>query len=471
MTVQLDLKAVSQDGRLPIAAEFLMALFFATTSGAGATDLDSTVRQEMKATHIPGAQAAVISRGKLVYSKAFGMSNVEARTAMRSDTEMLIASDTKMFTAFALELLSERGAIGLDAPISKYDAQLPTKLGRITLRQLLSHTAGIKDGAEDFGLHDDAALGDAIHTWTDDYVFTEPGDIFSYSNLGFDLAGHILERAYGKPFATALAELIFGPAKMAHTTARLTIAVTFPFSVGYSGVPIANTAVRPFPDNAAERPSGGVFSNIRDLARFLLIVMNDGRIDGMAIFPAHAVQRFITPPIAVRPAMRTSSQPSQYADGMNFVFQGGHQFLQHSGSIAGFGSLIRFEPDSKFAVVVLTNATSGLLLKTFYEATHSELHVAEFKPRIGKPSAISTTEMAGYVGRYVNDPKYLALDIRGHDGNLFLRQVGHSEETAILRTGPDSFVSDNEPFTIVRDQKGHIKYLVIEGHALRKTLP
>lgn len=449
-----------------------LALCFLTAAGPATPPLEAgpAIVKELAAAGIPGAQACVVRSGQIVFQQGFGFSDVEAKTPMTPHTLMLIASDSKMFTGFAYQLMAAEGKVDLGAPISRYDSALPPVLGRVTLYQLLSHTGGIRDHADDFGLHDDGALARTIGETSASFLFTEPGEIFSYSNLGFDLAGYLLERITKKAFPDALEMLVFAPAGMTETTARLTTAMTFPLARGYrKGISGALEIVRPFPDNAAQRPSGGVFSTASDLCRFARIVMDRGRLDGRQVFPAAAVSAFLTPQALSEPF--GGEHASRYGSGLNFVDRGGTQVLQHAGSIAGFGALVRFEPASKFAVVILANKTSGLLMDTFRTVTQSVLGpvAAAAAGPSPAPVAMSAAERNSYTGRYVNDPMYLAIDVTVRGDSLFLQQVGSAEPpTVVTKVRPGEFVSDGEPFAIVPDRTGKPKYLFIVSHALRK---
>jgi len=227
------------------------------------------------------------------------------------------------------------------------------------------------------------------------------------------------------------------------------------------------TAVRPFPDNAAEKPSGGVFTNTTDLMRFLEIVMNNGTWQGFRVFPSSAVAAFLRP--TAEPSLNRD-RTTQYANGLNYVYMGPEQMLQHSGSIAGFGSLIRFDPKAGFAIVILANKTDGLLLDTFDRVTNLLIPATAVPPRAKKTGLpVGDTEAHELVGRYVNDIKYLAIDLLITNGKLVLRQVGSADVSVVLKTGGDSYSGDGEPFSIVRDSTNRTKYLSIVGHALRRS--
>jgi hypothetical protein len=108
-------------------------------------DLEQLAQEELKATGTPGAAVAVILGDRLVLAKGFGVASVESREPVTPDTLFRIASTTKMLTAAALASLEEQGKVRFDAPISRYANGLDANVGRLTLHQLLSHTAGLRD--------------------------------------------------------------------------------------------------------------------------------------------------------------------------------------------------------------------------------------------------------------------------------------------------------------------------------------
>lgn len=138
---------------------------------------------------------AIVKGDRIIYSKCFGLANVETGSAVTPDMLFQIGSMTKMFTAALALSLAEEGKVKLDAPIGDYVKGLAPKLSEITLHQLLTHTSGLKDEPAEYGPHDESALADYSRTWKDEYRMLEPGKIFSYSNMGFSLAGLVAETA------------------------------------------------------------------------------------------------------------------------------------------------------------------------------------------------------------------------------------------------------------------------------------
>ena len=133
-----------------------------------------------------------------------------------------------------------------------------------------------------FGRHDDAALKDGVRAWTPDYLFAPPGRVYSYSNPGYWLAGYVVEQVSGKAYADQLNEALFKPLGMQSTTLRPTVAVTWPLSQGHEGQP--PKVIRPFADNAGNWPAGSIFSSVNDQSRWVIALLNGGKLEGQGPF-------------------------------------------------------------------------------------------------------------------------------------------------------------------------------------------
>src|SRR5215213_6238258 len=191
----------------------------------GFTELEKVVEAELKETGTSGAAVAVISDGRVVFAKGFGVASVESGGAITPDTLFRLGSTTKMFTGAALVTLSDKNRIKLDEAIGKYAKGLPPKLAQVTAHQLLSNNAGVGDFAAPPPSHDDAALAAMVRSWKDDVMFGEPGKVYSYSSPGFWLAGYVLEETGGKPYSDMMDELLFQPLGMRRTTLRPLVAM------------------------------------------------------------------------------------------------------------------------------------------------------------------------------------------------------------------------------------------------------
>jgi CubicO group peptidase (beta-lactamase class C family) len=166
-------------------------------SQTAVSSVEAVALEELRDRQTPGAAIAIVQDGRMIYSRGFGLANVETGEEVRPEMLFRLGSTTKMFTAAAVVLLADQGKLNLHEPIGKHIAGLSPKLAALTAHQLLSHTSGILDEAPMFGSHDDDALKREVASWTDARFFTEPGQIYSYSNPGYWLAGLLAEQVGG----------------------------------------------------------------------------------------------------------------------------------------------------------------------------------------------------------------------------------------------------------------------------------
>jgi CubicO group peptidase (beta-lactamase class C family) len=281
-----------------MCTRWLIAAAIAVPLAAQTADyapLEKSAVEELARLKIPGASIAIVRGDRVVYSKGFGLADIETGAAVRPEMLFRLGSTTKMFTAAALVGLSVEGKIDLNAPIGKCLDFLPPGLSRITANQLLSHTAGIHDEAPMYGSHDDAALGNGIRAWTDAWLFTAPGKIISYSNPGYWLAGYLVETLSEMPYADAMEARLFKPLDMTRTTLRPTTAMTWPLSQGHDLGTGKPKVARPAADNASGWPAGSMFSNTQDLSRFVIAFMNGGKLDGRQVLDPKVIELMSSP--------------------------------------------------------------------------------------------------------------------------------------------------------------------------------
>jgi CubicO group peptidase (beta-lactamase class C family) len=175
------------------------------------------------------AALAIVSGDTVVFTKGFGVADIETDAPVERDMLFQIGSTTKMFVAVAVLKLSHQGRLALDAPIGSYLQGLSPRLSQVTAHQLLTHTAGLIDKSEGLGSDDETLLASGVHSVVNnDSFFTEPGEAFSYSSLGYDLLALLIQQVAGKPFADAMQQEVFAPLGMNSTTFRLTTAATLP---------------------------------------------------------------------------------------------------------------------------------------------------------------------------------------------------------------------------------------------------
>lgn len=211
----------------PLFLSFLLGFSFnlipakAQSQTKLAAEFDRIISSEFKAQE-PGGVVLVAEKGKIIYKKAFGMANLELDVPMKEEMVFNIASITKQFTAVAVLQLMEQGKLSLQDEITKYLPDYPTNGQKITVENLLTHTAGIpaSDAAAITRLQGERrllTLPEIINTFKNRPLDFAPGTKMTYSNNGFMLLGAIIEKVSGISYPKYLENNIFKPAGMTAT--------------------------------------------------------------------------------------------------------------------------------------------------------------------------------------------------------------------------------------------------------------
>jgi CubicO group peptidase (beta-lactamase class C family) len=431
-------------------------------------ELERVVLAELEETKTPGAIVAIVQGETIVYQKGFGVSNMETAQPVAPEMLFRIGSMTKMYTAAALVSLAEEGKIDLNAPIGKYLEGLPPRLASVTAHQLMSHTAGLADGANLFGKHDESALAEEVRGYKDSMFFTDPGAVFSYANPGFVIAGYLVERLSGESYSKAVQKRVLDPLKMARSTFQPTVAMTYPFSVGHVGeAGKAARVLRPMEDNSQIWPTGFLFSNGQDLARFAIAFMNGGQIDGKPALSAKLIERLLTPNAPVQSQVDGAS----YGYGLMMRDYRGVRLAEHGGTTAGFASDFAMAPAQRVAVIVLANR-SAHLMKTVEKALEAMLPLAP-KPQEQETMKFTEREIEEYVGRYAqNSNSRSPFELARAGDGLALKQG--QAQFPLTKIGNDLFTAKLPGFSsplrmkIVRGTDGRIAYLHNRLRALKR---
>jgi CubicO group peptidase (beta-lactamase class C family) len=181
--------------------------------------IDAYIQTEMKKQKIPGLSLAIIQNNHLVYGQGYGYSNIEHKVPVKPETIFQSGSMGKQFTAMAIMILVEREEIDLDTPITEYIDDLPREWKHITVRHLLTHTAGMGDYPDDFDYHQDITEDDMFELIKTIPLDFKPGKQYSYSNLGYITLGVLIRNVTGEFYGDFLHNNIFKPAAI--KTARV----------------------------------------------------------------------------------------------------------------------------------------------------------------------------------------------------------------------------------------------------------
>src|SRR5208337_2247158 len=164
----------------------------AQSAPAPSVDVAEYIHREMQRQHIPGLALLVSRGGKIVRAEGFGMANVELQVPVKPETVFQSGSVGKQFTATAIMMLVEEGKVGLDDPLTKYFADAPAAWKDVTVRELLSHTAGFGDYPKDFDFRKDWTEDEELKLIQSIPLAYPPGTKWNYSNLGYVTLGILI---------------------------------------------------------------------------------------------------------------------------------------------------------------------------------------------------------------------------------------------------------------------------------------
>jgi CubicO group peptidase (beta-lactamase class C family) len=403
--------------------------------GQDFAELEQVVQAELKEKNAVGAGVAIVKGDRVVFSKGFGAANIETNAPIGGDTLFQIGSITKTFTAAMILSMAQEGKLNLDAPIGDYAKNLSPKLSRVTLNQLLSHTAGIIDEPDEFGAGDESLMASYIRSWKDDYCLFGAGEVFSYSNSGFALAGFTAQEASGKLYADLVSERIFQKLGMRSTTFRPTVAMTYPLAVGHLTKPGEKPiVVRPLPQDARLYPAGTFYTNLNDMARFAIAFLNGGQIEGKQILAPSVIEKMSAP----RAKMLSAGDDTSYGYGLFMNTRRGARVVWHNGSMTGYVATMLLVPERKFAVIILGNTNNVTLDKSEEKALELNVKLEPLKdaPKAKPALPLTEAEMQKLVGVYAQ-PNRFKIEVFVRDGKLFIKEF--NQEMPLTKIGENRF--------------------------------
>ena len=330
--------------------------------------IDSVVLAEMQRQKIPGVSVAVVRDGKIVKAEGYGLANVELGVPTRADTIFQSGSVGKQFTAVAVMLAVQDGAIGLDDPITRYFPEGPETWRGITVRHLLTHTSGIPDYLiPGFDLQRDYTYEELVEVASGLELEFPPGTRWNYSNTGYLLLGILVERATGAFYGDVLSERVFAPLGM-HTARVISESAIVPNrAAGYRLVDgeLKNQEwVAPQLNRGAD---GCLYLTVLDF-----IAWDTGLRDGAVLSPESWAEVYT-------PVRLASGNTFPYGFGWDVEEQRGETVYRHGGSWQGFRAHFVRYVDSGLSVAVMAN-----LAEARPDAIAEEI-VAVLAPSLAKP--------------------------------------------------------------------------------------
>jgi CubicO group peptidase (beta-lactamase class C family) len=309
------------------------------------TAVTEYVKAEMQRQHIPGLSLLVVRNGKTVRAQGFGLANVESQVPVKPETVFQSGSVGKQFTATAVMMLVEEGKIGLDDLLTKYFADAPATWKDVTVRQLLSHTAGFGDYPKDFDYRKDWTEDEELKLIESIPLAFPPGTKWEYSNLGYVTLGILIHRVTGEFYGDFLQQRIFQPLGMKSTRIISEADIVPNRAAGYRLVKgeLKNQEwVAPTVNTTAD---GSLYFTILDLAKW-----------DAALYTGKLLKRSSFEMMWIPVKLKNGeTNNGNYGFGWVIDRRNGHRCIHHDGSWQGFETSIARYVDDRLTVVALSN--------------------------------------------------------------------------------------------------------------------
>ena len=400
-------------------------------------DLIERLEDEMTRLHVPGVSIGIIhGDDELILTR--GVTSVEHPLEVDETTLFQIGSRTKTFTATALMRQVEAGKLDLDAPLVSYlpnfALAVPEYTDRVTPRHLLTHVGGwlgdyllvspVPGRGED-------AIGRVVDAVVEAPCLTPPGEVFSYNNTAFSIAGRLLEILAGEVYEDAIQKLILDPLEMNHSFFFSDQAIAERVASGHiirDGNP---TVARPWGISRCSHPAGALISDVRDQLKYARFHMGDGAApSGERILSAETM--------ADMQSKHTGASGLADAIGLSWLLRdvGGVRAVSHSGGMNGQISAFTLVPPRTFAISIMSNADKGAVLCKKVEGWVLE-RVLGLKDIPPEPITLSAEQLDEYAGTYAfgivqirRDGDHLVEERQGIPGSDLMEEGSPPERIA-----------------------------------------
>lgn len=387
-------------------------------------DLGACVEHWRNHWNIPGMAVGVLADGE-VDCQGYGITSIDTEQPVTADTLFQIGSISKVFTTTLVMILVDQGKLDLDVPVTTYLPSLRLNdedaLKVINLRHLVTHTSGVLgDFFDDFGMGDDA-LTRYVEAMSELRQIYQPGELWSYTNSGFNLAGHIIATVLDRPFEDAMRELLLEPAGLERTFQFAHEAITYPLAVGHThpNPDDENTLeiARRYPLPRTSHAAGGIISTVGDLLKFAQLHLDGGQANGNQVLSESAVRAM------QQKQVDAANLADEWGLGWMRFSVDGSQVIGHGGTTNGFQAVLRIVPERDYAIAILTNSDRGHAAETPIINWAFEHHLGLSAPQ-QQEKLLEPEKLQRFVGKYTQP--LADIIVSENDGSLFLNVLQRS---------------------------------------------
>ena len=436
-----------------------------------AGELEALVHQQIERWGVPGVAVGILHEGEREFL-GYGTTNIATGEAVVPDTLFQIGSVSKVFTTTLVLNLVDEGLLDLDAPVLRYVPELgltdETAREQLTLRHLMVHRGGFYgDRFDDQGDGDDA-LERAVRAFHDLPQHAAPGELWAYSNAGFDLAGRAVENALGLTFEQAMKERIFEPLGMERATYFANEAVLHSVAVGHLDDEAGGMRIAvPYQIPRRANPAGGIIATVSEMIRFAEMHIGDGAYGDVRILKAETARM-------MRELHSEADFTRRWGLGWSLREINGVRAVEHTGATNGFMSRLCVIPERNFALAIVTNGeTGGSVHSAIY--AHILQQVVGFRRNPPAPIVLTREQMERFAGHFFTGLAdiLIELDERGlvmHRMNIdpFTREITERPPAHLSPVSETIFAIEEGPLSggfgeIILNPDGSVRFLRAGG--------
>jgi len=417
----------------------------------------------------PGAQLAISRNGKVIFSKAWGMADLEHNVPLTTESITEAGSVSKQFTSAAILLLEQQGKLSLDDDLRKHIPELPDYGYKITLRQMMQHKSGLKDWGAIAAI---AGWPRTTKTYNNEdalYIICnqktlnhKPGDEFIYSNSNYNLFAIIVQRASGMSLAEYTRRYIFEPAGMKHTQWRDNYKkIVLNRAIAYSRSGSGHLTNMP---NEYVYGNGGLLTTAEDL-----LIWCDYFLNG----------KFGTPSLLEKQLSKSAFNNGvmhRYAAGLFVDTYRGWNYVSHDGATAGYRANLEAYPELGLAIAWLSNTSEfdgdTLSIPEAIGELFVPVKVPEPKKETQPSFAVSKEKLTRYTGWYRNRRTGGAAKLYMQNEKLYGTQVGQLTPVAenAFITGNNRVELISKGFLFINGAKDSIYFDAVDSAKLDEKI-
>ncbi len=405
-----------------LAIPFLIVSLEAQAADPSLTRMEQVIQSHVADKTFMGT-VLVVRDGKTVFDKGYGSADLEWNIPNTPATKFRLGSLTKQFTAASIMLLQERDKLKVEDPVRKYLPDLPESWDKITIFNLLTHSAGVFNytARPDFKEFTRRRMTpqQIVDLVRDKPLDFQPGEKMSYSNTGYVVLGMVIEKVSGQPYAQFLQDNIFTPLAMKDSGYEDQVAILPLRARGYSRTPDGKLVNADFIDMSTPFSAGALVSTTHDLLTW-----------ENALFAGKVVSQESL-------AKMTTPFKNDYGFGLIMRKVDGHRQVWHNGGIDGFTTDMRTYPDDHLTIIVLDNIATGAPADIANKLADVSFGKTVLLTSERKEVPVDAKILARYVGHYQLSPAF-AIDVTV-DGNALYAQATRQPKLQLFAEGPKDF--------------------------------